>query len=45
MNVSIVTRHLTTPALCDPMFCPILRTDLTSVIMRHVVRPLTTQDL
>lgn len=44
MSVSIVTRHLTTQALCDPMFCLIQRTDPTSVIMLHVARHLTTLD-
>lgn len=44
MSVNTVTRRLTTPVLCDPMFCLILRTDLTSVIMRLVERPSTTLD-
>lgn len=43
-SVSIVTRHLTTPALCDPMFCHIQRTDPTSVITKLVARHLTTLD-
>ena len=45
MSVSTVTRHLTTPALCDPTFCLIQRTDRTSVITRLVARPSTILDL
>lgn len=44
MSVSTVTKHLITPALCDPMYCHIQRRDLTSVIMKLVARHLTTQD-
>ena len=44
MNASTVTRHLTTPALCDPMFCLIQKTGPTSVIMRLVAKPSTTLD-
>ena len=44
MSASTATKHLTTPALYDPMSCHIQRRDLTSVIMNPVERHLTTLD-
>lgn len=39
MNVNTVTRHLTTPVLCDHMFCRIQKTNPTPVITQLVGRP------
>ena len=41
MSVSTVTKPLTTPALCDLMFCHIQRTNLISAIILLVEKPLT----
>ena len=44
MNVNTVTRHLTTLALCAPMFCLIQKTGPTSVTTRLVAKRSTILD-